>query len=123
MLGLAAGLIVLAHPTPPLLKLVSVVEPIGILSVNAIRMTVVPLVVSLLITGVASSSNVQAIRTTGWRTLASFLGLLMFVAAAGLLIVPPLFAWFHMGPATVAALRGNAAGVGTTTPNVPNFGE
>src|SRR5215471_4863645 len=109
ILGLGAGLFVLAHPTPALLKLVSVVEPIGILWVNAIRMTVVPLVVSLLITGVASSSNVHAIRTIGWRTLASFLGLLVFVAAAGLLIVPPLFAWFHPDPATVATLRGNTA--------------
>jgi len=42
VLGLAAGLIVLAHPTPALLKLVRVVEPVGILWVNAIRMTVVP---------------------------------------------------------------------------------
>jgi proton glutamate symport protein len=123
ILGLAAGLIILAHPTPALLKLARVVEPIGTLWVNAIRMTVVPLVVSLLITGVASSSNVHAIRTIGWRTLASFLGLLVFVAAAGLLIVPPLFAWFRMDPATVASLRGNAAGAATTTPNIPSFGE
>src|SRR5262250_3041027 len=62
VLGLGAGLIVLAHPTPALLKLVSVVEPVGILWVNAIRMTVVPLVVSLLISGVASCSNMRIVR-------------------------------------------------------------
>ena len=98
VLGLAAGLIVLAHPTPALLRLVSVVEPVGILWVNAIRMTVVPLVLSLLITGVASCSNMRVVRGIGWRALASFLGLLVLVASAGLLIVPPLFAWFRMGP-------------------------
>jgi len=123
VLGLAAGLIVLAHPTPALLRLVSVVEPVGILWVNAIRMTVVPLVLSLLITGVASCSNMRVVRGIGWRALASFLGLLVLVASAGLLIVPPLFAWFRMDPATIATLRGNAAGGAATTPNSPGFGE
>jgi hypothetical protein len=74
VLGLAAGLVVLAHPTPPLLKLVSIVEPIGSLWVNAIRMTVVPLVVSLLITSVVSSSNMRVVRGIGLRALASFFG-------------------------------------------------
>ncbi len=124
VLGLAAGLIVLAHPTPALLKVVSVVEPIGSLWINAIRMTVVPLVVSLLITGVASCSNMRVVRGIGWRALASFLGLLVLFAAAGLLIVPPLFAWFRLDPATIATLRGDAGGgVATTTPNIPGFGE
>src|SRR5215469_532022 len=104
VLGLAAGLFVLAYPTPALLKLVRVVEPVGILWVNAIRMTVVPLLVSLLITGVAYCSDMRVVRRIGWRTLASFLGLLVLIAAAGLLIVPPLFAWFRMGPATIATL-------------------
>jgi len=123
VLGLAAGLIVLAHPTPALLKLVRVVEPVGILWVNAIRMTVVPLVVSLLITGVAHCSDMRVLRGIGWRTLAFFLELLVLVAAAGLIIVPPLFAWFRMDPATIATLRGNAAAGAATTTNIPGFGE
>ena len=123
VLGLGAGLIVLAYPTPALLKVVSVVEPVGLLWVNAIRMTVVPLVLSLLITGVASCSSVSAVRRIGWGTLASFLGLLAFAAVAGLIIVPPLFAWFRMSPATIVALRGNAAGAAPTTPSVPGLAE
>jgi len=122
-LGLLAGLLVLAHPTPALLRVVSWVEPIGILWVNAIRMTVVPLVVSLLITGVASCSNMQVVRGIGWRALVSFLGLLILVAALGLLIVPPLFAWFRMDPATIATLRENAGGGTVSTPHIPGFGE
>jgi proton glutamate symport protein len=124
VLGLAAGLIVLAYPTPALLKIVSVVEPVGTLWVNAIRMTVVPLVVSLLITGVASSSNMAVVRGIGLRALASFLGLLGLVAAAGLLIVPPLFVWFRMDPATIAMLRGNATGgAAATSPTVPGVAD
>jgi proton glutamate symport protein len=121
-LGLLAGLLVLAHPTPALLKVVSWVEPIGTVWVNAIRMTVVPLVVSLLITGVASCSDMRVVRGIGWRALASFLGLLLLVAGAGLLIVPPLFAWFHMDPATIATLRGDRGGT-VLTPHIPGFGE
>ena len=123
VLGLAVGLIILAHPTPVFLKFVGWVEPIGTLWINAIRMTVIPLVVSLLITGVASCSDMRVVRGIGWRTLLSFLGLLMLVAVAGLLIVPPLFAWLHMDPATIANLRGSAGSAGATTPTVPGFGE
>ncbi len=122
-LGLLAGLLVLAHPTPALLKVVSWVEPIGTLWVNAIRMTVVPLVVSLIITGVTSCSNVQVVRGIGWRALLSFLGLLLFVAVLGLLIVPPLFAWFHMDPATIANLRQSGGGGIVSPPHIPGFGE
>jgi proton glutamate symport protein len=121
-LGIACGFLVRAHPTPVLLKLVNVVEPIGTLWVNAIRMTVVPLVVSLLITGVASSSNISAVRGIGWRALASFLGLSVFCAVIALLIVPPLFSWFHMDPSTIASLGGSPAGM-TTAPAVLRFSE
>jgi proton glutamate symport protein len=122
VLGLAAGLVILAHPAPALLKFVDFVEPIGILWVNAIRMTVIPLVVSLLITGVASCSDMRVVRRIGGRTLAAFLGLLVLVGAASLLIVPPLFAWLHMDPATTAILRGNAGSSAATTPVIPSFG-
>jgi Na+/H+-dicarboxylate symporter len=122
VLGLAVGLVILAHPTPVLLKFVSLVEPIGTLWVNAIRMTVIPLVVSLLITGIASCSDMHVVRKIGWRTVASFLGLLVLVGAASLLIVPPLFAWFHMDPATIASLRGNAGNT-AVAPAIPGFGD
>jgi Na+/H+-dicarboxylate symporter len=87
-------------------------------------MTVVPLVVSLLITSVVSSSNMRVVRGIGLSALASFFGLLVLVAAAGLLIVPPLFNWFHMDPATIAMLHGNTTGgAATTAPNIPSFAE
>jgi len=121
ILGIVLGLVILAHPAPALLKIVSWVEPVGTLWVNAIRMTVIPLVVSLLITGVASCSDLHMVRRIGGRALASFLGLLVLVAAASLLIVPPLFAWFHINPATTASLRGNTGS--STVAAIPSFAE
>jgi Na+/H+-dicarboxylate symporter len=52
--------------------------------VNAIRMTVIPLVVSLLITGVASASDLSAIGRIGGRTLAVFVALLAGATALSL---------------------------------------
>lgn len=121
ILGLAAGLIVLAHPTPILVKMVSIVEPIGTLWVNGIRMTVIPLVVSLLITAIASSSNMRVVRGIGLRALASFLGLLVFAAVAGLVIVPPMFHWLHLNAAAFSTLR--PSGGITTTPSIPSIAE
>ncbi len=121
--GLVLGLVILAHPAPALLKFVDFVEPIGTLWVNAIRMTVIPLVVSLLITGVASCSDLRMIRRIGWRTVASFLALLALVGAISLLIVPPLFAWLHMDPATTAILRGKTSEVMASASAVPGFRE
>jgi Na+/H+-dicarboxylate symporter len=63
LFGLIAGLVVRWHPAPALLALVDIVEPSGTLWVNAIRMTVVPLVGSLLITGVASASELRTVRS------------------------------------------------------------
>jgi Na+/H+-dicarboxylate symporter len=105
--GIAAGLLIRAYPVPALLSLVSVAEPIGTLWVNAIRMTVVPLVVSLLITGVASSRDMTFVRETGVRALVTFLALLLLCGVVGLLIVPPMFSWLSIDPATAASLRGS----------------
>ena len=122
VLGLGAGLLVLAHPTPFLLKTVSLIEPVGTLWVNAIRMTVIPLVVSLLIIGVASSSDMRVVRGIGLRSLAAFTGLLVLAAVVGLLIVPPLFAWLHIDPAMAATFRGNSVGSAPVA-SVPGFAD
>src|SRR4029453_6941219 len=90
-LGVAAGLLIRAYPTPSLLAVVDIVEPIGTLWVNAIRMTIVPLVVSLLITGVASTGDMRTVRTIGVRAIVTFLALLVLCAAVSLVLVPPMF--------------------------------
>ncbi len=68
------------------------IAPLGTLWVNAIRMTVIPLVVSLLITGVASTADVASIGRLGGRTLVIFALLLAGVAAVVVPLAPSLFA-------------------------------
>ena len=52
------GILISASGSVPLANVADAIAPVGTLWVNAIRMTVIPLVVSLLITGVASASGV-----------------------------------------------------------------
>jgi Na+/H+-dicarboxylate symporter len=74
-------------------------QPIGTLWVNAIRMTVIPLVVSLLITGVASASDISTIGRIGGRTLAVFMAML---TGATVLAMPLAIAVFSGLPRLIA---------------------
>src|SRR4051812_26703213 len=86
--AIGLGALVAASGSKPLIDAADALAPIGTLWVSAIRMTVIPLVVSLLITGVASATDVGAIGRIGGRTLLVF-GLMLAATAA---IVIPLAA-------------------------------
>src|SRR5262245_996237 len=111
VLGLIVGLVILSYPSPTLQAVVTFIEPIGMLWVNALRMTVVPLVFSLLVAGVASSGNMQAVRSIGVRAILVFLALLIAVGVISLVVVPPMFAGLRVDESTVAALRRSTATV------------
>lgn len=126
--GFAGGLVLRpvagATPAP---QLIGGLEVVGTLWVNAIRMTVVPLVVSLLITGVSSAADARTVRSVGGRAFASFFGLLGLAAVVGLFIVPLLFTGLSIDPATSESLRqsavSGAAEVATATKSVPTFSQ
>jgi Na+/H+-dicarboxylate symporter len=118
--GVGAGLAVRAYPAAPLSTLVSLIEPIGTLWVNVIRMTVIPLVGSLLIVGIAASSDFRGVRSVGLRTLATFVLLLITFAVISLVVVPPMFTWMHVDAATVASIRGDTGAV-VPPADVPGF--
>jgi proton glutamate symport protein len=112
LVGLVAGLVVgviisvIQHPVS--LAAVAMVEPIGALWVNAIRMTVVPLVVSLLVTGVASTSARSAGRIGG-RALALFIVLVAGSALLAAVAAPPLLSLASFDTEAFAALRETAS--------------
>src|SRR5581483_3947586 len=90
--AIAGGVLIAASGSKPLLDAADALAPIGALWVSAIRMTVIPLVVALLITGVASATDVGAIGRVGGRTLLVFGALLVAAAAIVVPLMPPLFA-------------------------------
>ena len=93
--AIGGGALVAASGSKPLIDAADALAPVGTLWVNAIRMTVIPLVVSLLITGVASATDVGAIGRIGGRTLAVFVLLLAAIAA---IVVPLASALFALLP-------------------------
>jgi Na+/H+-dicarboxylate symporter len=90
-IAIAAGIAVAASHNDALIHAADAVAPIGTLWVNAIRMTVIPLVVSLVITAVASASDIKAVGRLGGRTLLVFLLLLTGTAVVVMPFGPALF--------------------------------
>ena len=105
--GVALGLVLSHKPGPTAQRVVAIVEPIGTIFINAIRMTVVPLVVSLVVVGIASA-NARAIGKLGAKALFVALLLLSASALAGALLAPAVFSRLRFDPAAVSALRARA---------------
>lgn len=130
VIGLIAGLIVGsilgAWPGEVASRVVAFMNPIGQIWVNAIRMTIVPLVVSLLFVAVASRESSEGLGKLGLVTIVTFFGLLVFAAIVALAIVPPLIAEMRLSQPAADALRSTAsAGASGTIAQVtqlPGFG-
>ena len=118
VLAIAGGIAIAASGNASLLRAADAIAPIGTLWVNAIRMTVIPLVVSLLITGVASAADVRSIGRIGGRTLLVFLGLLTVVAIVVMPIAVVLFQFFPKHGA-IALPPGAAEAAGEMTSGKP----
>ncbi len=121
--GLSIGSVIAANPNWTITALVPWIEPIGTIWVNALRMVVVPLVVSLLVTAVATMSDTRALRRIGSTSFIVWVALLTFSGALGLTLVPFLFQWLTIDPAAIAALRTGAeelaAATATGVANMP----
>jgi len=109
--GLAAGVAI--SLSPALHGVVPVVEPIGTLWINAIRMTVIPLVFSSLIVGVVAARDGRAIGRVGWRALVTFLAILFTGAIFTALAAQPLLRLLPVSAATTESLRVAAAATAT----------
>lgn len=122
VVGLAAGIGVSAARSDTLNALAGIVEPLGIVWVNAIRMILVPLVVSLLITSVTGFSDVRSLGRLGARTIALFTLFLAGAAVFSALVGPPLFSRMEIPPEVSAALRAQAqASPPAATPELPTL--
>lgn len=121
-LGLVVGIAIALTNTPVGRALASAVDPVGTLWVNALRMTVIPLVVALLVTTLASGDGIAMFSRLGRRALLVFVVMLVGMAAFGLVAAPPIYALMHVDPAAAAALRASAES-GAATPPLPTFAD
>ena len=89
--ALLLGVGISASGSTSLLAATDWLVPVGALWVAAIRMTVFPLVVALIITGVASAADEQRMGRLGLRTVLVFLGLLTALAIIAVPLAPLIF--------------------------------
>ena len=96
VLGLLAGIAVVAAGAPWAEGSIMFLEPIGNLWLNALRMTIVPLVVSLLITGIAASAMAARANRLASRALILFVVLLWISSVTAALLMPLLLNLFPL---------------------------
>lgn len=127
VLGLGLGLMLAQSDLAWGPSVLAVLGPVGTVFINAIRMTVIPLVVSSLIVGVTSAPDPRAVGRIGARALVLFVVFVGIAAAFGVLLGAPLLALLPLDPASVESLRAGAAAAGATAAegakSIPSVGE
>jgi len=110
LLGLALGMW-LSHDAAPsafTAGLIGVLDVIGTAWINAVRMTVIPLVVPLLIVGVAGGGDTSMTGRVGAKAFAWMLGLAIACAIFSAVVSPPWFDTLVLDPEATARLRATA---------------
>lgn len=97
--GFIAGMVLRTTPIP------TFIEPLGTLWINAIRMPVLPLIVTMLIASIAGSRDTSQIGTLGARTLAVMVALLSLFAVIMTPLAQFLLGGLQFDPASTASLR------------------
>ena len=99
VLGFVSGIVLRSTPVP------RYIEPLGTVWINAIRMPVLPLIVTMLIASIAGSKDTRQIGTLGARTLAVMLALLSLFAVIMTPLATALLGGLSFDPASTASLR------------------
>jgi len=121
VLGLVSGIVISLSPGDTLKSIPLFVEPVGALWVNAISMTVAPLIVSLLITAIAGDQESGFAANLGRKTVGLFALMVAVICVYTALMAPPLLALLQFDPATTEALRSPSATLDSTSVVLPPF--
>ena len=113
--GFALGLVLAGSSSPAVSVLLGVLAPVGTIFINLIRMTVIPLVASMLIASVGSLASSGALGRAGARAAIIAVAMLALTAVATVLIATPVLARIQIDQAAAMALRGPVASSGATT--------
>jgi Na+/H+-dicarboxylate symporter len=117
--GLASGALIgllLAWLDPALgVQVADIVQPFGKLWLNALQMTVVPLVLALVIVGVNTASDAASSGRTARRAIVVFLLILSGAAAFTALVAPLALSLLAPDPGLAAALHGASGTAATVT--------
>lgn len=122
VIGLVAGILLAGYAPSSVEPTIAVAQPIGQAWLNALQMTIVPLVFSLLVTGVAATAAAaQAGRLAG-RSVGLYVAVMVASALSAAFLTPLFLELAPLPTDSAAALRAALTGVGPNPP-VPPLGE
>ena len=108
--GLLLGMVVESD------RAIALIEPVGTLWINALRMPIIPLIVALTISGIASVQSAREASALTLRAILVFLALLVAIAAVATPLAPVILSGLTLDPASTEALRASvSAGTAPTT--------
>ncbi|MGN6621413.1 MAG: dicarboxylate/amino acid:cation symporter, partial [Sphingomonas sp.] len=102
--------------------LVPVTGPIGHLWLNALEMTIIPLVMALVVTGIAATAEAANAGRIAARAIVTFIALLWLFSVLAAVMVPLLLDIWPLGESAAASLRGALIGA-KPVGAVPGFGD
>lgn len=125
VVGLVLGIIVAGLGDGVKEPLVKAADLVGGLWFNALKMTVIPLIVSLLVVGVISGSDAARAGGLATKAVLWFGGFYLFSAIFGAVMTPALLALWPLPEAAAEALRAGLAGAdqSATAVVVPSIGD
>ena len=123
ILGLGLGAAAAAWGGEGFVPVIEGVEALGGLWLNALRMTVVPLVFSLLVVGIASVADAAATGRLAIRAIILFSILILFAAVAALLAASGLLALWPVDPEGARALIAGAQTAERIEAEAPTFAQ
>ena len=121
--GLLLGILSAASGGAWVERAISVADPIGGMWLDALRMTIIPLVVSLLITGIAASAEAARTSRLAARAVILFLVILWISAITAALLTPLLLNLWPMPAESAAALKAALSSSEGKVGDLPGFGE
>jgi Na+/H+-dicarboxylate symporter len=121
--GLVLGIAAASLGGPGMRSLVEGVESIGGLWLNGLKMTVVPLLFSVLVVGIAGVADAAATGRLAGRALAWFLGLLLLGCAWTIAFNNGLYALWPVAQTGAEALRAGAPAPPAEVLATPSFGQ
>lgn len=120
LVGLAIGAVLRAYYPALADSAVLLADPVGTLWVNAIRMTVIPLVVSTVLAALLAPGSRALFARLGWRAAALLGVLALVISSVSVIAAESVFTWLSLDDARAAATGLGAAG---PTAAVPGIGE
>jgi proton glutamate symport protein len=120
-LGLLLGIVTAQAAFAP--QAIAIADPIGGLWLDALRMTIVPLIVALLINGITASAEAARSGRLAGRAVILFMVVLWTGAIVSALLTPLLLQFFPMPVGAGEALKGALSASADKVGEIPTFGQ